>query len=419
MSTARSAVKKPDCLSRRTVEPMRTAASILLGLATVACFGTKATRLAAPVVIPFELRGDYALVRVEVNGHPTLLILDSGSGALVLDSAFAQSADVKWSLFTHGTAEGNSKTSIRIGSAGDVRVGKAALSNVRVAAVDFRDVQAKVGHDVQGALGYELFERYVVAIDYEAKTITLQEPGEFQYAGSGAVIPITIERNLPVVHASIVTRTRGTIPANLHLDLGSAAYALRLSSGFVARNDIAHDTITVAGVFGTGVGGTLEGQLLRIPQLRIGKLEINRPSTALSMAKDGAFGMNATADGTIGVPVMRRSKLIFDYPHSRAIIEPQRGFELPDSIDASGLVLLRNAGADSAIQVAYVIQASAGDAAGVRLGDEILTIDGTNVRGPNAQPARDLLRSAGKTSLLLLRRGTDTLSVSLHLRMII
>jgi hypothetical protein len=397
---------------------MKTIAT-LLAFIIAGCSGLEASRLAARVVVPFELRGDYALVRVEVNGHPTLLILDSGSGALVLDSAFARLADVEWSRFMHGTAEGNSNTSVRIGNAGSVRVGTAALWNARVASVDFHDVQTKVGHDVQGALGYEVFERYVVAIDYQSKTITLYEPAEFHYTGSGAVFPITIERRLPVIEASVVTRTRGTIPARFHLDLGSAAYALRLSSGFVTRNGIANDTTTVAGIFGTGVGGTLEGQLLRIPQLRIGKLEINRPSTALSSAKDGAFGMNAATDGTIGVPVMRRSRLILDYPHSRAILEPQKGFELPDSVDASGLTLVRDIGVDSPIKVAYVVKGSAGDAAGIQRGDELLSIDGASVGSPNAQPARDLLRAAGKFRQLVLRRGTDTLRVSVHLRMII
>jgi Aspartyl protease len=181
------------------------------------CSGLEASRLTGPVVVPFELRGDYAIVSVEVNGHPTLLILDTGSGALVLDSAFARLAGVEWSRFMRGTAEGNSNASVRIGKARSVRVGTAAVPNARVAAVDFHDVQAKVGHDVQGALGYEVFERYVVAIDYQSKTITLYEPPEFQYTGSGAVIPITIEHRLPVINASVVTRTKGTIPARFHL----------------------------------------------------------------------------------------------------------------------------------------------------------------------------------------------------------
>lgn len=311
---------------------MRVSAAFLSVMIVVAgCSSRQTTRLTQPVTVPFELRGDYALVTVSVNGHPALLILDSGSGALVLDSAFARTAGVSWSRFMSGIAEGNNRTgAVRIGSADSVRIGAAMLSHVRVAGVDLNDVRAKVGRDVQGALGFELFERYVVAIDFPLKTITLYEPAEFHYEGHGVIVPITIEQNLPVVQASIVTRTRGILPAHLHLDLGSSSYALRLSSGFVARHDIAHDTSTVTGVFGTGVGGTMDGQILRLPQLRIGKLEINRPSTALSSAKEGAFGMNATTDGTIGVPVFRGSKLILDYSHSRAVIEPGKNFGAPD-----------------------------------------------------------------------------------------
>ena len=80
---------------------------------------------------------------------------------------------------------------------------------------------------------------------------------------------------------------------------------------------------------------------------------------------------------------------------------------------------MREIGADAPIEAAHVIKGSAGAAAGIRPGDQLLSIDGTNVGSPNAQPARDLLRAAGKTRQLLLRRGADTLRVSLHLRMII
>lgn len=116
---------------------------------------------------------------------------------------------------------------------------------------------------------------------------------------------------------------------------------------------------------------------------------------------------------------MRRSRLILDYPHSRAILEPQKNFSLPDSIDAGGLTLVRDTGANAPIEVAHVIKGSAGDAAGIQPGDKLLSIDGANVGSPNPQPARDMLRSAGKTRQLVLRRGSDTLRVSVQLRMII
>jgi PDZ domain/Aspartyl protease len=394
-------------------------ATLVWALITAGCSGVRGSPLPEPVVIPFELRGDFALVRVEVNGFSTTLILDSGSGALVLDSSFARVAGIVMSPFMKGRAEGNRTTSVEIGNAREVRLGAAELSNVRVASLDFRQVQARVGYDVMGALGYEVFERYVVAIDYRLRRVTLYEPATFEYHGSGAIIPLTIQRNLPVVAASIVTRSRGTIPAKLHLDLGSSSYALRLASGFVARHGIDRDTITVKGLFGSGVGGDPEGLLLRIPRLTLGQLSINRPSTALSRENDGAFGATSATDGTIGVPVFRRTRLILDYTHSRAILDPEPGFELPDSVDASGLTLGRDTAGARPPRVVYVVSGSAASIAGITDGDELLSVDGVPVASRDAQRATDLLRSAGKTRLLLFRRGRDTVAVALHLRMII
>src|SRR4051812_25770700 len=204
-----------------------------LGLAFLGCYAASGTTLTQPVVVPFELRGDYAVLQVAVNGHPTQLILDSGSGALVLDTVFAGDVGVTWSRFVHGKAEGNTSSSIRIGTANEVKIAAATMTGVRVAGVDLQELRQKIGRDVQGTLGYEVFANYVVTVDYQAKTMTLENPATYSYHGKGTIIPLTFDKNLPVVEASIVTRRHGTIPARLHLDLGSATYALRLSSGFV------------------------------------------------------------------------------------------------------------------------------------------------------------------------------------------
>ncbi len=174
--------------------------------------------------------------------------------------------------------------------------------------------------DIHGTIGYDLFNRYVVTIDYEAHTITLLEPGAFTYTGSGTVVPVDLEHHLPVVGASIVTRTRGVIPVRLHLDLGSSTYAVRLSQRIVAAYGLSHDTVTVHGPFGVGVGSASEGELLRMPALKIGALTISRPSTALSHERDGPFGATAGTDGTIGEPILRRTRLTLDLPIALTLI---------------------------------------------------------------------------------------------------
>ena len=75
----------------------------------------------------------------------------------------------------------------------------------------------------------ELFATYDVTVDYQTTTMTLANPATYAYHGKGTIIPLTFDRNLPLVEASIVTRRHGTIPARLHLDLGSATYAMRLA----------------------------------------------------------------------------------------------------------------------------------------------------------------------------------------------
>jgi hypothetical protein len=395
------------------------ASKVLLVVLLAACHSSKKIPLTAPAVVPFELRGDYALLQVRVNGVPATLILDSGSGALVLDSAFARIAGVEMSRFIHAKAEGSTTTSVEIGNARELRVGAATLVGVRVASVDFHDVRAKMGRDIQGAIGYDLFKRFVVVVDYEARTMTLEEPATFNYGGTGVVLPLTFAHDVPVVAATIMTRTKGSIPARLHLDLGSAAYALRLSNKFVTRHGIEKDTTTVTGPFGTGVGGAVEGLLLRLPQLRIGSLTVNRPSTAISRSTDGALGINAATDGTIGGPILRRARLILDYSRARAIFEPRSGFELADSVDASGLSLGSTDGDLGGVRVSYVVADGAGARAGVRVGDELKSVDGVSVASPNPQRAREMLRPSGTTRNLLLQRGNDTLTVQIHLSMVI
>jgi C-terminal processing protease CtpA/Prc len=129
--------------------------------------------------------------------------------------------------------------------------------------------------------------------------------------------------------------------------------------------------------------------------------------------------MTAATDGAIGVPVFRRSKLILDYAHSRAIIEPLAGFAEPDAVDASGLTVVRDAGDDSSLRVSYVIKGSVGDVAGIQAGDVVESIDGLASTQSKTQAARESLRAAGKTSHLVLRRGNQTIETDLHLRMII
>jgi hypothetical protein len=130
---------------------------LCLSLLTLAL--ARAPGPAAPVVLPFELRGELILLNAEVNGQNARLILDTGSGISVLDTAFARQAGVELSN-QQVRAQGSRSVTTRVGTARTVRLGAVTMDNLRIAVVDLSAVQERLGYDVRGTIGYESFSRH-------------------------------------------------------------------------------------------------------------------------------------------------------------------------------------------------------------------------------------------------------------------
>lgn len=365
------------------------------------------------IAVPIEVRNGLVVAHARVNDRDALLIIDTGSGVSVIDTAFAREAAINESGM-RAEVKGTGGASVRLGTARSLWVGDANLRNVAVAAVPLEALRAAAGSDIRGTLGFDLFDQYVVDIDYAAHTMTLSEPTTFAYAGSGTVLPLSMSHRVPALAASLVTRKKGTVPVQLHLDLGSSGYAVRLASPFVLANDLEHDTTTVAGLFGTGVGGIIEGALLRMPALILGSITVLRPSTALSHETEGAFGTSAEADGTIGAPVWSRMRVIVDYSRSRVILEPRGDLARPDSVTTTGVSVVEELSPRRALRVSFVVKGSAGADAGVAAGDELLQIGtreatamsvsdvGTALRTANAPITLDVMRNGSRHAMKLV-----------------
>jgi hypothetical protein len=267
--------------------------------------------------------------------------------------------------------------------------------------------------DIMGTIGYELFKRYIVELDYQARTLTLREPAEFRYVGSGARLPITLVRNIPTTTVTLVTRKSGNLSAQLQLDLGSSTYAIRLSRRFLYEHPIESDTATVRAPLGAGVGGVEMGRLARMPAVLLGPLRVERPSVMMSQERDGALGEDASSDGTIGVAIFRRTRAVFDYSRSEVILDPRGGLDVPDSLDASGLFLTKRSGG---FQVYFVTEGSPANEENIRVGDDVLAIDGVSTASMTTDRAHELLSQAGSVCRITIRRSAQERVVHLVLK---
>src|SRR4051812_14483915 len=142
-----------------------------------------------PIVVPFQSAGNLIILQARVNGSKPLdFILDTGASGTVISQNAAKSlglkAESEGSASTQGgeiEAASIKNARIGIGTAGELR-------NVTLAAIRLNGLEAGMGRRVDGILGYDVFEKYVVEIDYVSKIVRLYEPRSYKYSGKGNII---------------------------------------------------------------------------------------------------------------------------------------------------------------------------------------------------------------------------------------
>ena len=166
-----------------------------------------------------------------------------------------------------------------------------------------------------GVLGSGFFRRFVVVIDGKSGTVTLQEPMSFEYTGSGEVIPLTFRRDTPIVEASLVLTNGQTVQGKFELDTGCDG-ALCLGNDFVASHNLSDSTGRRSRRSGIGGGrGIVSGT---VPELRLGRMKVTKPSASFFM--EGSPAESGMA-GHIGWDALRNFKVIIDYERRRLVLE--------------------------------------------------------------------------------------------------
>jgi len=282
--------------------------------------------------LPFTLSENHIFIEARINGAPATLVLDTGSGMCALDAEWARGVALKpWA--STATAVGTDSMSISIVTMDSLRLGDGVeLQDEPAALVPLHDVSARIGRTVHGTVGYGFFLRYVVEIDFALYVVRLHDPATFAYDGPGERIAIDLSRRIPVLQAELVAN-HTAIPARLVLDLGTGGYACVLTKPFVDRHvEVLTARPCIERGIGTGVGGSAHGRVTTLDAMRLGNLRVPNPSVAMPTEPRGFFGLT-WVDGTLGAPVLSRTRLMLDYAHEQVILEPLTGWDAPFVID--------------------------------------------------------------------------------------
>ncbi|HEV8398427.1 MAG TPA: PDZ domain-containing protein [Gemmatimonadales bacterium] len=370
---------------------------------------TLESALAAPtplVSVPFDLYNNHIYVRAIINGDSAWLVLDTGDPHTLLDSA--------WALGIGALPFGklDQFTEARVDS---IALGELRLRNYRVDLAQTDLISQASGRPIRGLLGAEVLRRFTVEIDPGERRVKLYDPATYWYSGPGTVVSMVPRRGVVVARARLKISGGRTVKANLVLDTGASRECLIFSRRFVSRHAQLDRLRNVESVVGVGLRGQFNGRIVRVEELRLGPFLARGPTAGLPDSGTERI-LDIAEDGVVGNQMLSRIGVVFDYARDRMILS-KAGMDAADCpYDMSGIAFTTTGPSLTGLRVIAVAPTSPAAEAGIVIGDEILAVDGRSASDLTLWEVRQALMVAGAKRELLVRRGADSIAVTLVLR---
>lgn len=309
------------------------------------------------VLLPATIYENMFVVQLRVNGGPP-------STFLISTAVPRTHVDTRMGLKADSPAE------LDIGGR------RVTVPSVGVMDLGFFAVVEDVKLD--GVLGMDVLQQFVVEMDFNSAIVRLHDPG-FRYAGAGEAIPIRIEKNKPYLRAKLKMPRKKELVREYLVDTGSGG--------------------AIVDELFKPQGEPIGPDLGRAEYVKIGRFRF-----------DGANGTTGTM--RIGGELLKRFHVIFDFPRSRMILEPNRHFADALIFDTSGLELENH---PDGLKVAQVYPGTPAAEAGLAAGDVVIAIDGQATRVLGLERVRQMFHQV-RTHELTVRRGGRDLTLPLALR---
>ena len=361
---------------------------------------------------PFRtVTGGVIMIKAQLAGHADTLqfILDTGSGGISVDSAKAEALKLPVTP---------SNRVIR-GIAGMHTVSyvyaqKLLLPGLQVDSLDFHINNYEIltsayGEQIDGIIGYAFLSRYIVTINYDSSRIDVFTQGHFPYPKGGLLLKPSVV-NIPFIPLSLKDARK--VRSQFYFDTG-AGMCLLLSSNFVRDSMLLRPRRKWYVTQAEGLGGKAQMQQGILRWVQIGPYRFRRVPTYIF---DDVFNVTyyPQLGGLIGNDLLRRFNLILQYHKKEIYLLPNGHFRDAFDYSYTGLGMYW---VDGLIRIEDVMPGSPAAAAGLQVGDIVLSIN--NDFSQHLQRYKEMLQEPGRRYKIMVMRADGpvikTLKVG-HLR---
>tara|TARA_R110002049_G_scaffold67310_5_gene174949 strand:- start:2872 stop:4212 length:1341 start_codon:yes stop_codon:yes gene_type:complete len=209
---------------------------------------------------------------------------------------------------------------------------------------DFFDLSSRMGTTIHGIIGYNLLKNFVVKINYKSKKIDFYNPDSYKYkkCKKCEILPIQFYRKKPFVNVKVQLDTVANKLTDVKLLVDSGGSdALWLFED--SKKEIKTPNKFFNDILGEGLSGSIYGNRSRIPMLKIGNFEIEKPTVSFL---DTTSTKNArklkNRNGSLGGNVLKRFVVWLDYPNRQIMLRKKGSFTSGFNYNMSGLDIVYN-----------------------------------------------------------------------------
>jgi len=336
-----------------------------------------ATFASTHISVPFVFDGRITMSLKVNNSEIDDIVLDTGVGQsimLIMHEETGRELELEYTEtqdIIRGAGTGKNKAAHLSPNV------KASISSLDLGSI-FTAVVAEgrqhSSHNNKGVIGGALFSSYVVEIDFDTMTLSLHDPDPFQPSDGWTELPITLERNMPVIQASIFSDTGEEIAVKLLVDTG-AQPTLALSPE--KNPKIQEPRKVIHSLSGTGLRGDTYANKGRLPGLKIGPHRFTKVLSHFIKMVDFPPLEELPIDGLVGIGTLYRFNMIFDYSRKRMLIKPNRHASDPFEMNMAGMVIKKMGTGHTLVY--HVDENTPASKIGLQKGDVIKGVNGKNI----------------------------------------
>jgi hypothetical protein len=354
------------------------------------------------VSIPFRLVRNMVIIQLQIdNKGPFNFVMDTGVGLMIItDPQLIDSLNipVKRILKLRGFGENESYEAY---ASPVLNIGIPGLTSYGVCAAilkkDHFGLSNYAGMPVHGLLGYEFFNNLAVKVNFSDSTITVYRSKDKKKFAKGDKVPITIEDHKPYMEAIVVMPDGSAKKSKLVIDLG-AGHPLSLEN-ISDKSELQKKCIRAN--LGVGFSGPINGFISRVNEIGLGKYKIKNIISSFPQDDSLKNYLSVKRDGNLGIGLLKKFVVVFDYPGNALYLKPGRNFKEPFEQDMSGLEYYADGDGFKRIIISRVEPGSAGDKIGLEKDDEIVSINFKPISKMSLEEVDNLFKSQNDRNLLL------------------